>query len=157
MTGVPDGTYVALAAFENDGYVRDVSGIGGTAPVIVTVVGGVMTSAQGNFKITGAVSLTGITPTSGTEGSGTVVTSATPIFAWAPYPSADTYEVTVFDAFGTPIWAPIAYPSSTSSVTYSGPALQQGLTYQVRIAAFDTGGAQISRTEDLKGVFIYRP
>ena len=31
------------------------------------------------------------------------------------------------------------------------------MTYQVRITAFDTGANQISRTEDLLGVFTYRP
>jgi hypothetical protein len=157
VAGVPDGDYVALAAFENDGYVRDVSGIGGTAPVIVTVTGGVMTSAQGNFKITGAVSLTGITPDTGDEGSATLTNSATPSFAWTAYPSAASYEVTVFDALGTPIWTPARFPSATTTVDYAGLTLQPDMTYQVRIAAFDTGGSQISRTEDLKGVFIYRP
>lgn len=157
VTGVPDGEYVALAAFENDGYVRDVSGIGGTDPVIVTVADGVVTTPQGNFKITGAVGLTGITPSSGAEGSATVVTSAAPTFAWGSYPSADTYEVTVFNWLGDAIWGPVTLPSSTTSVDFAGPALQDAMTYQVRIAAFDTGGSQISRTEDLKGLFVYRP
>ena len=152
VAGVPDGEYIALAAFENDGYVRDVSGIGGTEPVV-------MTSAPGNFKITGALSLTatGISPATATEGSATVVGSLAPTFAWASYPSAAEYEVTVFDALGSPVWAPTRYPSSTTTVTYAGPALSRDLTYQVRVVAFDTGGSQISRTEDLKGVFVPRP
>ena len=157
MTGVPEGEYVALAAFENDGYVRDVSGIGGTAPVIVTVTNGAMTSAQGNFKITGAVDLVGITPATGTEGSATLVNVLAPTFDWAPYPSAAEYEVTVIDALGNSVWAPGRFPSATTLAVYAGDALVSGMTYQVRIAAFDTGGSQISRTEDLKGVFIYRP
>ena len=130
-----------------------------TAPVPVTVVDGVMTSAPGNFKITGALSLTatGISPATATKGSATVVGSLAPTFAWASYPSAAEYEVTVFDALGSPVWAPTRYPSSTTTVTYAGPALSRDLTYQVRVVAFDTGGSQISRTEDLKGVFVPRP
>ncbi len=158
LPGVPDGKYTVLAAFGTDGYVRDVSGIGGTAPVDVEVLNGVMTSAPGSFKITGAVTLAGITPASGTEGSATLTASATPVFAWTAYPSAASYEVTVFDALGTPIWAPTPrFPSATTSVTYVGPALLAGMTYQVRVTAFDTGGNQVSRTEDLLGVFTYRP
>ena len=157
VAGVPDGEYIALAAFENDGYVRDVSGIGGTAPVLVTVQGGVMTSAPGNFKITGPVDLLGITPTTGTEGAATVTNLLTPTFDWNDYSSAAEYEVVVFDALGTPVWTPGRFPSAITTAVYAGDALKPGMTYQVRIAAFDTGGAQISRTEDLKGVFIYRP
>ncbi len=160
LTGVPDGDYTVLAAFGNDGYVRDISGIGGTAPVDVTVSGGVMTSAPGTFKITGAVSFAAtnpITPTSGMEGAVTIVTSATPTFAWQAYPSDNKYQIDVFDAFGTSIWQ-TSFPFSTTSAVYAGgTALTAGMTYQVRITAFDTGGAQISRTEDLMGIFTYRP
>ncbi len=159
VAGVPDGQYVALAAFENDGYVRDVSGIGGTAPVIVTVQAGAMTSAAGSFKITGAVSFAtaGITPATGTDGAATVTNFLTPTFDWDAYPSAASYEVVVFDALGTKVWTPGRFPSAITTAVYAGDALVPGMTYQVRISAFDTGGAQISRTEDLKGVFTYRP
>jgi len=160
LAGVPDGEYTVLAAFGNDGYVRDLSLIGGTAPVDVTVVGGAMTSAPGTFKITGAVSLAAtdpITPTSGTEGSVTIVTGATPTFTWQAYPATHSYQIDVFDAFGNSIWQ-TSFPFSTTQVAYGGgTALASGMTYQVRITAFDTGGAQISRTEDLMGIFTYRP
>lgn len=157
LAGVPDGTYVALAAFGNDGYVRDVSGIGGTDPIVVTVADGAMTSAPGGFKITGPVDLVGITPATGTEGAATLTNLLTPTFDWDDYSSAAEYEVIVFDALGTPVWTPGRFPSATTAVVYAGDALLPGMTYQVRISAFDTGGAQISRTEDLKGVFTYRP
>lgn len=162
LAGVPDGKYTILAAFGNDGYVRDVSGIGGTAPVDVEVVNGVMTSTPGSFKITGAVSFAaggGITPSTGTDAGATLTNSLAPIFTWVAYPSLGTgsYHVTVFDALGTPIWTPAPIPAGTTSVTYSGPPLVANMTYQVRITAFDTGANQISRTEDLLGVFTYRP
>lgn len=159
FTGVPDGEYIALAAFGNDGFVRDVSGIGGTAPVLVTVLDGVMTSASGGFKITGAVSFgpVGIGPSSGTEGAATLTSFATPTFDWDDYPSAAEYEVIVFDALGTPVWTPGRFPSAITTIVYAGDALVPEMTYQVRVSAFDTGGSQISRTEDLRGVFTYRP
>lgn len=159
LVGVPNGDYTVLAAFGNDGYVRDLSGIGGTAPVDVRVVGGTMTSAPGTFKITGAVSFAAtnpITPTSGMEGAVTIVT-ATPTFAWQAYPATKSYQIDVFDAFGSSIWQ-TSLPASATQATYAGgTALVSGMTYQVRITAFDTGGLQISRTEDLMGIFTYRP
>jgi hypothetical protein len=39
------------------------------------------------------------------------------------------------------------------SVVYDGDALQSGMTYQIRITSWKDG-SPISRTEDLKGVFI---
>ncbi len=162
ISGVPDGEYTVLAAFGNDGYVRDISGIGGTAPVDVVVAGGTMTSAPGSFKITGAVSFdptNAITASSGTEGAVTIVTSATPTFNWVAYPSLGqgNYQVDVFNALGEDVWAPAAFDHATTSASYGGPSLTAGMTYQVRVTAFDTNANQISRTEDLLGIFTYRP
>jgi hypothetical protein len=169
IDGVPDGQYVVLAAFENDGYVRDLSGIGGTAPVDVSVVNGVMTSAAQSFKITGAITLgtdasgtSPITPVSATApqlGDVWNATGATPTFSWLSYSSAHAYQVSVVDDRGNEIWAPARVNDTpgTMSIVYAGPALVAGSTYQVRLFAFDNGGNQISRTEDLKGIFTYQP
>lgn len=160
VAGVPDGEYTVLAAFGTDGYIRDVSGIGGTAPVEVLVENGVMTSAPGAFKITGAVSFAdpGISPSSGTVGETLVTDSATPTFAWKAYPSATGgFDLVVFDSLGTPVWAPARLPAATLSTPYAGAALEAGRTYQVRVTAYDVNGNAVSRTEDLLGVFTYVP
>src|SRR5574341_649999 len=107
IPGVPDGTYVVLAAFENDGLVRDVSGIGGTAPVEAVVSGGAVSSCSNTcqFKVTGAVTLDApfVAPY---DVAPWPATSATPTFSWLAYPSADTYVVSVIDAYGGQALAP---------------------------------------------------
>lgn len=127
ITGIPDGHYRVLAAFETDYLVRDPSDIGGTAVLEFEVVNGVpllmdgITSAatlQG-FKITGAVRLTA--PIAGATGACSMLstlpadpgmlpvgscttTSTSPTFAWDAYPSTTYYEVTVVDQTGGTVW-----------------------------------------------------
>jgi hypothetical protein len=158
ISGVPDGNYIALAAFENDFLVRDASDIGGTAISHVTVANGVA-NASPSFKVTGALDV--VSPgASGPE----QVTSAAPIFTWVDDSSEKSYDVLVFDAFGAVIWQtriPPVTGSATASVTYgqaggtpaTAPALQNGLYYQFRAISRDAGGSALSQTEDLKGVF----
>ena len=43
--------------------------------------------------------------------------------------------------------------AGSATLDYAGPPLETGMYYQFRVAAVDTGGAVISRTEDLLGVF----
>jgi hypothetical protein len=60
ITGVPDGRYVVLAAFENDDNVRDPNpGTAGTDLQFVTVENGQIALAPAAFKVTGALTLVG--------------------------------------------------------------------------------------------------
>jgi hypothetical protein len=44
--------------------------------------------------------------------------------------------------------------SKTVEVVYEGPALEPGLLYQFRATSIKGGGSPLSRTEDLRGVFV---
>lgn len=147
ISGIPDGHYRVLAAFETDYVVRDPSDIGGTAVLEFQVVNGVpllmdgttaAASLQG-FKITGAVRLTapiadgtGVCSTSSAPYAlpadpgtlpvgGCTTTSATPSFAWMSYASTDVYEVTVVDELGATVWQ-AQVDKGASGVTYGATA-----------------------------------
>jgi hypothetical protein len=150
IEGVPDGNYVALAAFENDLLVRDPdTAIGGTEIVHLAVSGGDV-ELQQSFKVTG--SLNDVSP------DGEEVVSGTPTFIWADDSGEDHYEIVVYDAFGNLTWERNDIPgvsgSKTVEVVYEGPALEPGLLYQFRATSIKGGGSPLSRTEDLRGVFV---
>lgn len=153
FANVPVGKYVVLAAFENDGLVRDPdTTIGGTATQIIDVANGAVTVT--GFKITGALDV----KSPGAAGPEPV--TGAPTFVFEDDSSEDGYEVVVYDTFGKEIWRKADVPSvsggGTVSVPYGGPALTAGQYYQFRAFSFrDKGGkTYISATEDLKGVFI---
>lgn len=160
INDVPDGEYVVLAAFENDGLVRDPDQtIGGTQIVRIVVpdpVDGNNITLSDGFKVTGALAV--VAP--GADGPD-VVTSASPTFEWDDDSSEDGYALRVFDAFGNEIWSDELGPTSGSATvthTYAGPTLESGMFYQFRATSFrDKNGVRtaISTTEDLKGVFQY--
>lgn len=150
ITGVPDGKYVVLAAFENDGNVRDPDpNISGTQIAHITVTNGTP-SASPSFKVTGAIQMVG--PGAGET---TELVTGTPKFTWKPYSSAKSYELRVFDSQGTVVWENLAVTPGTGdvSVTYAGPALTPGLVYQWRATAKGNAGNPISNTEELRGLF----
>jgi hypothetical protein len=153
IAGVPDGRYVALAAFENDLLVRDPdTSIGGTDLVRVTVSGADIALAEG-FKVTqalGVVSPGADEPEEVTE----------PFeLSWEDDSSEDTYDLSVFDALGNLTWEEtgIVGPKGNAPVvvSYEGPALEPGMVYQFRATSIKDG-VPISSTEDLRGVFIAR-
>lgn len=155
IEGVPPGRYVALAAFENDGLVRDPdTNIGGTELVYVDVPeGGGQVSLPESFKVTGALST--ISP-----GAETLeVVRGVPTFVWADDSSEDGYDLRVFDAFGELTYEALGLPRVTGSATvehtYAGPALVSGMIYQFRVLSWRERGGRtpISTTEDLRGVF----
>ncbi|MBI5538333.1 MAG: hypothetical protein HY898_36760 [Deltaproteobacteria bacterium] len=153
IAGVPSGRYVVLAAFENDGLVRDPdTSIGGTEIVHITVAAASMALSQG-FKVTGALAVN----SPGANGPEEV--SGTPTFSWEDDSSEDTYTLQVFDAFGNEVWKQegIVGPKGSKPVTapYAGPALTPAMYYQFRATSIKDG-TPISSTEDLKGVFVYR-
>ena len=152
IDGVPDGKYVVLAAFENDMLVRDPdTSIGGTDLARVTVSGANIEIAEG-FKITGSLEV--VSPDREEEVSGT------PSFVWADDSGEDHYEVVVFDAYGHLVWEKKDVPGVSGdkqvTVQYGGDPLESGLLYQFRATSIKNGGSPLSRTEDLRGVFLYR-
>ncbi|HEY5920957.1 MAG TPA: hypothetical protein VIV11_04770, partial [Kofleriaceae bacterium] len=147
ITGVPAGRYVVLAAFENDNLVRDESGIGGTAIVHQEVIAGQDVEIGEGFKVTGSVDIVG-------PGATTPETvTGTPTFTWLDDSSEDRYEVTVFDSYGNIVWE-AGTPKSVVTLTYAGPPLEAGMYYQFRVASIKDPAEVISRSEDLKGVFV---
>jgi hypothetical protein len=161
---VPPGRYVVLASFENDGLVRDPdAAIGGTTiqHVEVPATGGPVAIAE-SFKVTGAL----VVMSPGGSMLETV-TTASPTLVWADDSSEDGYEVRVFDAFGNQVLEDLAVPnvSGSGSVTYHwtpATALTPGMIYQFRATSWRTGHGGVARTyisatEDLRGVFEYRP
>jgi hypothetical protein len=152
IAGVPSGRYVVLAAFENDGAVRDQSGIGGTALVFVDVVAGQDLPIGPSFKVTEAITLVG----PGANAPEAVTTK--PTLSWTRDSSAKDYHVRVFDALGTVVMDHHTNDGAIVSVPYSGP-LDPGMYYQFRITSLDDATPTpnaIANTEDLRGVF-YRP
>ncbi len=153
---VPPGRYAALAAFENDGLVRDPDeGIAGTDVVFVDVSGPTLDIAE-SFKVTGALEV--ISP--GADGLETV--TEVPDLVWAQDSSEDGYYLRVYDALGALVHEDLTIgPGSGSSpITYdlagAGVTLEPGMIYPFR-AWSHARGSRISATEDLRGVFLYAP
>jgi len=155
IDGVPPGRYVVVAAFENDNLVRDPDHcISGTADVHVQIAIGQPTVTPTAFKITGALAV--MTP--GADMAEPV--TGAPTFKWADDSSEDQYLVEVFDSFGQLVWM-MTMPGvsgSVPSMVYAGPALQPRMYYQWRVTSSrqkqgGTGQCNISRSEDLRGVF----
>jgi len=153
IVGVPDGRYVVLAAFENDGDVRDPDpNIAGTQIQHIAVSGGaVVNGTQPSFKVTSAVGM--VSPGAGDAMD---LTSSQPTFTWQAYPSTKTYDVTLFDTMGNIVWSRLglmAVTGQNNSATYNGPALSSGKVYQWRAMARGNVGNPISTTEELRGIF----
>jgi hypothetical protein len=153
IAGVPDGRYVVLAAFENDGDVRDPDpNIAGTQIPHIAISGGaVVNGVQPSFKVTSAVGM--ISPGAG---DGMDLTAAQPTFTWQAYPSARTYDLTLFDAMGNTVWTKTvtAVTGQNNAATYDGAMpLVSGRIYQWRALAKGNAGNPISQTEELRGVF----
>lgn len=62
-------------------------------------------------------------------------------------------EVTVYDSYGNVVWTG-GTPKSVTTLAYGGPALKAGMYYQFRVASIKDPSEVISRSEDLKGVFV---
>jgi hypothetical protein len=152
IDGVPPGKYVVVAAFENDGLVRDPDHcINGTADVHVQVAGG-QTAAAGTFKVTGALAV--MSPGAAQADAVTIA----PTLTWADDAGEDHYAVEVFDALGQRVWNTtiLGVTGGIPAVAYGGP-MASGMYYQFRVTSTKTQGTgttcELSRTEDLRGVF----
>lgn len=149
IEGVPAGRYAVLAGFENDGAVRDQSGVGNTDLVFIDVVAGQDLSIGQTFKVTPAIELVGPGAVAPEQ-----VTTA-PMLSWVRKSSAKDYKVEVFDALGSVVMSRRTNDGAIVSMAYSGP-MQSGMYYQVRVTAYDDAQPtpnQITNTEDLRGVF----
>jgi hypothetical protein len=157
IADVPEGTYKVIAALENDFFVRDPdTNIAGTEILELTVVAGENVDLQDGFKVTGALGVVG----PGADAPETV--TGTPTFEFVDDSSEDRYEVVVHNALGTEIWRDDQIPgvsgSATVIVPYGGPALTPGMYYRFQATSWKDGNpapSPISRTEDLRGVFVY--
>jgi hypothetical protein len=150
ITGVPEGKYVVLAAFENDGLVRDPDpSIGGTQIVHFEISTAATTKTLDSFKITEALAM--VSP--GADAPAAV--TGTPTFIWADDSSEDDYGIKVYNLYGDLVWeavVPKVSGGDTVEATYAGPALETGMYYQWKVVS-NKDGVPISATEDLRGVF----
>jgi hypothetical protein len=150
---VPAGRYVVLAAFENDGLVRDPDpNIAGTQIVHMEMPSpGQALPVPDSFKVTAALPVVspGADQPEGVTGA--------PAFRWGDDSSEDHYSVVVYNAYGDLVWEDQNVPSVSGGgdvvVPYGGPALETGMYYQFRATSWKNGGP-ISTTEDLRGVFF---
>ncbi len=156
IEGVPAGNYVVVAAFENDGLVRDPDlCISGTDDVHIQVAAATPLAITDSFKITGALEV--MTP----GAMAAELISGTPTFQWVDDSGEDQYLVELFDAYGQVAWnkTMAGVSGGQPSMLYDGPALLAGMYYQFRVTSSAQGGGSTatrcnrSRTEDLKGVF----
>lgn len=151
IEGVPDGRYVALAAYEDDALVRDPdTSIGGTDLVHLEVAGGDV--VLDGFKVTEALEI--LSPGASLPEEVT----APPVLTWVDDSSEDEYHVVVRDALGALVWETRGDfdPGGNDpvEVPYGGP-LDRGMYYQFRVTSLKDG-VPLSTTEDLEGVF-FRP
>ncbi|HYV43452.1 MAG TPA: hypothetical protein VFA20_01280 [Myxococcaceae bacterium] len=152
IAGIPDGDYMVLAGFENDGAVRDPDpGLGGTAIQSISVRDGAILVQPSSFKTTTAVNI--VSPGAGDLPED--VATATPTFQWSAYSNAAFFNLELIDELGVVIWTKTHV--TTTQATYDGTtALASGGLYQWRATAYRTtsqGDIPTSLTEDLKGVF----
>lgn len=158
IADVPAGRYKVLAAFENDDLVRDPdTSIAGTEILEIDVASGIPVVLEASFKITQALEV--VSP--GADGPDTVTEA--PDFVFVDDSSEERYEVVLYDALGNTVWRDDTIEGVSGGeyveVAYRGPALEPGMYYQYRATSWKDKPKEsaLSRTEDLRGVFVYAP
>jgi len=172
IDGIPDGSFLAWASLQNEGYVIDPDWLfknpGGLDIAFVTAE----TRAL-DFSVTDAITL--VSPTNPANATFPFMAdSQVPILRWIPYPSAKEYFVEVRDYSGNVLWGGMNSDgtinhgfigANADSVVYNFdgqpgiPALQPGEIYQWRLWADKGTQADsfveqlISSSEDLRGIF----
>ncbi len=150
ITGIPEGRYVVLAAYENDGLVRDPDPtIAGTQIVHFEISASAPHKELESFKVTEALAI--VKP----GATGPEAVTGSPTFEWADDSSEDAYVITLYNTYGDLVWEKeIGGVSGSATVTasYDGPALQNGMYYQWKVVSLKKG-APIATTEDLLGIF----
>jgi hypothetical protein len=145
--GVPDGLWVVLAGFENDGFVAyNPSNL----PVPrVQVLGGVDTDLSASAVVVDALGL--IAP----GASGPQAVAVPPMLTWVDDTNEDHYHVVVTDALGGTAWThdEPAHAGDNPAVPYTGP-LAVGMFYRFQVQSLDRVGNVLRTTEPLRGVFV---
>jgi hypothetical protein len=156
IDGIPDGKYVALVGFDNDGNVRDPDpSIASSQLTHVTVTNGTP-SANPVLKVVGAVQV--VSP-----GAGDALEeiAGVPTFKWKPYATATGYTLGVYTVQGVKTWERLAVLTATDAdgniaVPYGGTTpLKTGVLYQWRVTAYNLLNP-ISFTEDVRGLFVVK-
>ncbi|MEH0154456.1 carboxypeptidase-like regulatory domain-containing protein [Limibacter armeniacum] len=173
LEGIPDGSYLARASFNNDTLVVDPDFIVKFGDPVVAVEGGTTSVSQGtsikdvlDFAVTNSVQLDN--PTNSADEIVPVETNTTGLtFSWTPYSSASDYVVELQDLNGNVVWGgfdtsgeiPLKNITTTStSITYDGPALTAGKIYRWKVYASKddqksaAGWNLISVSEDQMGL-----
>lgn len=172
IEGIPDGSYLAWASLQNDGYVIDPDWLfknpGGLDISFLT-----SETKELDFSVTGSITL--VSPTNPADLTiAAMAESQVPVFRWVPYPSTKEYFIEVKDYSGNVLWGGMNGDGTVNhdfigadvdSVIYNfdnqpgTPALQPGEIYQWRLWA-DKGTQMdsfveqlISSSEDLRGIF----
>jgi hypothetical protein len=156
ITGVPDGDYLVLAAFENDNLVRDPdTAIGGTQIQRVSLgEAGRQITLPASFKVTEALTIMRPGASETPE-----IMDGPPTFVWKDDSSEERYALQVMDHRGNVVWSNDNIGKQSGgdvSVVYGGPALAPASLFQFRVTSFRKGDVAISQTEDLRGVFQTR-
>lgn len=169
FSNVANGSYLVRSTFANDTIVVDPDYIVKFGEPAVTVAAGVPDPNPVQITATGAVGL--VSPTNAmTSTTPFVVTgTTTPTFAWNAYSSATDYAIEVMDAeTGTVVWGGFSGTGATltknvtttsTSITYAGPALVAGKVYRWRVYASKADNTAtppwnlISMSEDQRGLF----
>ncbi|MCK4539401.1 MAG: carboxypeptidase regulatory-like domain-containing protein [Candidatus Krumholzibacteria bacterium] len=172
IESIPDGSYLAWASLQNDGYVIDPDWLfknpGGLDISFMT-----SSTLDLNFSVTGSITL--VSPTNPANvTTAFMAESQVPVFRWLSYPSTKEYFIEVKDFSGNVLWGGLNGDGTVNhafigadvdSVIYnfdaqSGiPALQPGKIYQWRLWADKGTQADsfveqlISSSEDLRGIF----
>lgn len=168
IQGVPDGTFLGRASYENDEKVVDPDWIVKNGEPVITVSG---SDISLDFSVTGSVTL--LSPTNPLSSTQPVEVSAGSLeFSWVAYPSASDYVPEVMDANGTVIWGGfsdnwtvrnvvVAGSQTSAAFNFDGSAtgeLQPGKVYRWRVYASKddnqsaTGWRLISVSEDQTGL-----
>ncbi|WP_044240797.1 carboxypeptidase-like regulatory domain-containing protein [Flexithrix dorotheae] len=172
ITGIPNGTFIARATFENDERVMDPDRIAKFGEPVIEINNDEETLT---FDITGSIELG--TPTN--ESTTVVpveVNTTSPVLEWNSYSSTTDYIIEVSDMNGNIIWGGfsedseglpiknISIPSSQTSIEYNSDGkaslaqLEPGKIYRWRIYASKkdqnspTGWSLISASEDQRGL-----
>ncbi len=171
IEGVPNGTFIARATYDNDGLVVDPDWIIKNGEPVITATGSNLTQ---DFSVTGAVTLNSPTNEMSTTNP-TEITDTVPTFSWTGYSSTSDYVIEVSDANGNVIWGGftgegdattknIIIDKSETSIEFNSDGnasitgLKVGKTYRWKIYASKdntqeaTGWALISTSEDQMGL-----
>jgi hypothetical protein len=160
IEAVPPGKYAVLAAFENDGLVRDPDeSISGTDVVHIEVsASGDEVALPQSFKVTEALAI----ESPGADGLELLAAGTLPKFVWADDSSEDGYELRVFDSLGTLVHEALDIPRVSGGehveYTWNDAEVEPGAIYQFRVWSWrmkhgTAARTYVSASEDLRGTF----